>query len=117
MATVRASSRAALPFWRPAVAIVNISSVSGLRCSAPRPPDGAVKAAVIHYTISRAAMLAPKRIRVTRSRRDPSSFPAGSGSGQDRQPGALQRIRSSIPFGRMGPPEEIADVALFLASP
>jgi 3-oxoacyl-[acyl-carrier protein] reductase len=32
-------------------------------------------------------------------------------------PELYRRLVDSIPFGRMGRPEEVADVALFLASP
>jgi 3-oxoacyl-[acyl-carrier protein] reductase len=32
-------------------------------------------------------------------------------------PALYQRTLASIPFGRMGTPDEIAEVALFLASP
>ena len=40
------------------------------------------------------------------------------GPAQDRESGALYNgTLNSIPFGRMGLPEEVANVALFLASP
>ena len=65
LATVRAS-RAALPFLAKSDAgsILNISSISGFRASVRTPPYGAVKAAVLEYTLTQAAALAPKRIRV-----------------------------------------------------
>src|SRR5262249_57132892 len=65
LATVRAS-RAALPFLEKseAGAILNISSISGLRATPRTPPYAAVKAAVIEYTLTQAAALARKGIRV-----------------------------------------------------
>src|SRR6266851_9749161 len=63
MAVVRAS-QAALQFLEKADGgtIVNISSISAYRPSVRGAPYGAVKAAVIHYTTSQAAMLAAKNI-------------------------------------------------------
>jgi 3-oxoacyl-[acyl-carrier protein] reductase len=119
MATVRAS-HAAVPFLECGTgsSIVNISSVSSLRCSAPRPPYGAMKAAVNHYTVSLAAVLAPKRIRVNAIAPGSIEFPGGRWErNKAANPQLYNAIRASIPFGRMGTPEEIADAALFLASP
>src|ERR1700739_3167389 len=55
LGTVRAT-RAARPFLEQsgAGAIINISSISGLVASARTPPYGAVKAAIIEYTLSEA---------------------------------------------------------------
>src|SRR5262249_37732686 len=64
MATVRAT-HAAVPHMEKAGggAIVNVSSISGLRASTRTPAYAAVKAALFNYTASQAAVLAPKRIR------------------------------------------------------
>jgi NAD(P)-dependent dehydrogenase (short-subunit alcohol dehydrogenase family) len=50
--------RAALPFLEQSAAgaIVNISSISGIGTSARTPPYGAVKAAIMSYTQSEAAV-------------------------------------------------------------
>src|SRR6516165_7592444 len=65
LATVRAT-RAALPFIERSDtgSIVNISSISGFRASVRTPPYGAVKAAVMEYTLTTAAVVARKGIRV-----------------------------------------------------
>jgi len=65
LATVRAT-RAALPYLEKSEAgsILNISSISGFRASVRTPPYGAVKAAVLEYTLTQAAALARKNIRV-----------------------------------------------------
>ncbi len=119
MATVRASW-AALPHMEAGGggAIVNISSISGLGASARTPPYGAVKAAVIQYTQSEAAARAKKGIRVNCIA--PGSIECPGGSWEKRKtdnPRLYDSILRSIPFGRLGRPEEIAQVATFPASP
>jgi 3-oxoacyl-[acyl-carrier protein] reductase len=119
MATVRAI-RAARPIMEAqgAGAIINISSISGLRASARTPPYGAVKAAVIQYTLSEAAALARKGIRVNCIAPGSIEFPGGSWEKRkDDNPRLYDAILRSIPFGRLGHPEEVAQVAAFLASP
>src|SRR5947207_1183732 len=72
--------RAAVPFLEKseAGAIVNISSISGIGASARTPPYGAVKAAIISYTQSEAAVLARQRIRVNCVAPGSIEFPGGT---------------------------------------
>jgi len=103
MAVVR-GSHAAIPHMKRGSSIVNVSSISALRASSRSAPYGAVKAAVMHYTASQAKMLSIE-------------FPGGTW--EDRKtsnPELYQATLASIPFGRMGKPEEVAEVVLFLAS-
>jgi 3-oxoacyl-[acyl-carrier protein] reductase len=119
LATVRAS-RATLPFLEKSDAgsILNISSISGFRASVRTPPYGAVKAAVLEYTLTQAAALAHKRIRVNCIAPGSIEFPGGTWARvKANNPDLYGRILRSIPFGRLGRPEEIAQVALFLSSP
>jgi 3-oxoacyl-[acyl-carrier protein] reductase len=119
MATVRAG-HAAIPFLEHGTGpcIINISSVGSLRCGAVSPPYAAMKAAVNHYTASLTAILAPKGIRVNAIAPGSIEFPGGRWERARLNNSPLYHaIRASIPFGRMGEPEEVADVALFLASP
>jgi len=119
LATVRAI-RAVRPLMEAqgAGAIVNISSISGLRASARTPPYGAVKAAVIQYTLSEAAALARKGIRVNCIAPGSIEFPGGSWEQRKTDnPRLYDAILRGIPFGRLGRPEEVAQVALFLVSP
>jgi 3-oxoacyl-[acyl-carrier protein] reductase len=118
MATVRAS-RAALPFLeRSKGCIVNVSSISGFMASTRTPAYAAVKALLLNYTQSQAAMLAPKGIRVNGVAPGSIEFPGGSWEARKTSdPKLYNGILASIPFGRLGTPEEVADVVLFLASP
>ncbi len=118
MAMVRAS-QAALPMLQAATgsSIINISSIAGFRASVRAPAYGAVKAAMVHYTASQAAALAPKRIRVNCIAPGSIEFPGGHWEQRRLANDPLYaQILGKIPFGRMGTPEEIAEVALFLAS-
>lgn len=118
MAMVRAS-HAALPLLAKGrdASIVHISSIAGLRASTRTPAYAAVKAAMISYTASQAAMLAGKRIRVNCIAPGSIEFPGGVWDQRKKAGDPLyERVFKSIPFGRLGTPEEIAEVALFLAS-
>jgi 3-oxoacyl-[acyl-carrier protein] reductase len=118
MATVRASN-AAIPHLERAGggAILNISSISGYAGSVRSTSYGAVKAAVIHYTMSQGLMLAPKKIRVNAIAPGSIEFPGGLwDQAKTAHPKLYKAIFDSIPWGRLGKPEEIANAALFLCS-
>jgi 3-oxoacyl-[acyl-carrier protein] reductase len=119
MATVRAI-RTALPHLEKSGsgAILNISSISGLRATPRTPPYAAIKAAVVNYTLTEAAALARKGVRVNCIAPGSIEFPGGTWErARLNNPDLYGRILRSIPFGRLGKPEEVAQVALFLCSP
>jgi 3-oxoacyl-[acyl-carrier protein] reductase len=118
MATVRAS-RAALPHLeRSRGSIVNLSSISGFMPSKRTPAYAAVKALLVNYTASQAQTLAPKGIRANGVAPGSIEFPGGSWEKRrTSDPQLYESILRSIPFGRLGAPEEVAEVVLFLASP
>lgn len=119
MAVVRAT-RAAFRYLEKSeeASILNISSISGFRASVRTPPYGAVKAAVLEYTLTQAAALARQGIRVNCIAPGSIEFPGGTWArAKANNPDLYGRILRSIPFGRLGRPEEIAQVALFLCSP
>ncbi len=118
MATVRAS-HAAIPYMEKAGkgTILNISSISGYAGSARSAPYAAVKAALINYTMSQALLLAPKKVRVNAIAPGSIEFPGGLWD--DRRtsnPTLYNAILKSIPWGRLGAPEEVANAAVFLCS-
>jgi NAD(P)-dependent dehydrogenase (short-subunit alcohol dehydrogenase family) len=119
LATVRAT-RAATPFLEQsqAPAILNISSTAAFHPSVRTTPYGVAKAAVIQYTRNRAAALAPHRIRVNCIAPGSIEFPGGNWEKRKSDnPQLYNAILRGIPFGRLGQPEEVARVALFLCSP
>lgn len=118
MATVRAS-RAALPHLEASRGcIVNLSSISGFMPSTRTPAYAAVKALLVNYTASQAQMHAAKGVRVNGVAPGSIEFPGGSWEKRrTSDPKLYDSILKSIPFGRMGTPEEVAEVVVFLASP
>lgn len=117
MAIVHAT-HAALPFLKAGKgSVINTSSIAALRAAARQPPYGAIKAAVIHYTNTQAAMYARDGIRVNGIAPGSIEFPGGVWDRRKTEnPPLYNAVLKSIPFGRLGLPEEIANVALFLAS-
>jgi 3-oxoacyl-[acyl-carrier protein] reductase len=121
MAMVR-SSRAALPWLQRAAAggasIIHISSIAAFRASRRTPAYSAVKAAMNSYTVSQAALLSREGIRVNAIAPGSIEFPGGVwDQRKSDNPSLYQATLRSIPFGRFGTADEVAEVALFLASP
>ncbi len=118
LAMVR-SSRAALPWLQRAGAasIIHISSIAAFRPSTRTAAYAAVKAAMNSYTGSQAAMLSRQGIRVNAIAPGSIGFPGGVWDQRKTEnPSLYERTLKSIPFGRFGTPDEVAEVALFLAS-
>jgi NAD(P)-dependent dehydrogenase (short-subunit alcohol dehydrogenase family) len=94
--------------------IVNIASVSGTRPSPGTAAYGAAKAGLINLTQSLAVEWAPK-VRVNAVvagpiRTELAHLHYGDEAG-------VAAVGATIPLGRLGEPEDVADVCLFLASP
>jgi len=118
MATVRAT-QAAAPFLEKdgGGVIINIASISGYMAVARSIPYAAVKAAVINYTAGQGLALAPKRIRVNAIAPGSIEFPGGTWEKRKTtDPKLYEGTLRKIPWGRYGTAEEIAKVAVFLAS-
>lgn len=119
MLSIVHATQEALPALRESHgSVVNISSISALHPAGRQPPYGAIKAAVIHYTVTQAALYAKDRIRVNCIAPGSIEFPGGVWDRRKMDnPQLYNAVLASIPFGRMGHAEEVANVALFLASP
>ena len=107
----QAAARAMVAAGRPG-AIVNISS-SAIRGDARGVHYSASKAGVLGLTRAMALALAPHRIRVN------AIAPGLTNTAQPRYGNTEEQIAArarEIPLGRMAEPEEIARIAVFLAS-
>jgi 3-oxoacyl-[acyl-carrier protein] reductase len=119
MAIVRAS-HAAQPWLEraaPEGVIINIGSTAATRPSVKAPAYGAIKAAIRYHTATQAALLAKRGIRVNSVA--PGSVTAPGHFWEERKarsdPAYLEAV-STIPAGRLGDADEIADAVLFMAS-
>ena len=92
--------------------IINMASITGRFPFAGLPAYSAAKAAVINLTKSMAMEFAP-HIRVNAIAPGLIETPRTS---LNRRPEQLQRLLTNVPLGRMGTPEEVADMAVYLAS-
>ena len=104
-------------------AIINVIGAGGKTASPVHLPGGSANAALMLATVGLAAAWGPKGVRVN------GINPGGTLTGrvqeglraESRMTGLaeaelLARAQSRIPLGRLGAPEEVAEVALFLAS-
>jgi meso-butanediol dehydrogenase / (S,S)-butanediol dehydrogenase / diacetyl reductase len=112
-ATKVAIEQAMLP--RRQGAIVNTGSVSGLAGDYTLGAYNAVKAGVVNITRVTGIEYARKGIRCNAVCPGPIGTPPLLALDKSR-PQTLARIREAIPMGRLGEPQEIANVVLFLAS-
>ncbi|GLK54268.1 3-oxoacyl-[acyl-carrier protein] reductase [Methylopila capsulata] len=96
-------------------AVVNVSSVAGRGVYPTTSVYSATKAAVDHFTRVLAAELGPKKIRVN------AVNPGGVETEGTHTAGVMgsefeRQMIASTPLGRLGQPDDIAKVAVFLAS-
>ena len=98
--------------------IVNVSSVTGLRAFPNVFAYCVSKAAVDQFTRCAALELAPKSVRVNAVNPGVvrTNLHLNSGMNEDNYAAFVDRSKTTHPLGRIGQPEEIADLILFLAS-
>jgi 3-oxoacyl-[acyl-carrier protein] reductase len=119
MGTVRLVN-AAMPYLEQsrAASIVAISSVSGREVDFAAGPYGTFKAALIHYAQGLAYQLACKGIRANTVSPGNTYFPGGVWEQiKNGNPELYRQALALNPTGRMGTPQEMANGAVFLASP
>lgn len=94
--------------------IINIASVSGLRPSPGTAAYGAAKAGILNLTQTLAVDYAPKvRVNAISAgliRTEQSHLHYGDEAG-------IAAVGATVPLGRMGTPDDIANACLYLASP
>ncbi|MDP3857966.1 MAG: SDR family oxidoreductase, partial [Stagnimonas sp.] len=95
--------------------LITISSVGGLRAAIGNPAYSASKAGLIHLTRVLGAAWASDGIRVNGVA--PGLVETKMTSVTTDNPDRLAARLAGIPLKRLGTPEEIASIALFLASP
>jgi len=101
-------------------AIVNVASISGWEPQlAGTGQYGASKAATIFLTERIALELVRDNVRVNTVSPGSILFEGGSWErfGQRNSESFAAYVRDGFPMGRLGTPEEVADVIVFLASP
>jgi 3-oxoacyl-[acyl-carrier protein] reductase len=92
--------------------IVNLASIAGTQGMAGVAAYSASKAGVVGYTLASAKELAPKGIRVNAIAPGLIDTEMVRGAPEDWYDRQLKGIR----MGRIGQPEDVAGVAVFLAS-
>ena len=107
-------TQAAARLMPPGSAVVNISSVNAVLAIPNQIPYAVSKAALKQLTNVTALALAPQGIRVNAI--GPGSIMTDMLAGIMTDQAAQDRIMSRTPLGRCGEPEEVAAVAVFLAS-
>lgn len=93
--------------------IINVSSVVGLMGNPGQTNYAASKAGLIGFTKSLAKEIASRGIPVNCIAPGYIETPMTEAIPQDKR----EAVLAHIPLGRMGKPEDVANVALFLASP
>ena len=94
--------------------IVNISSMSGVRGVAYSLPYAVSKAGVIHLTKVAAGQYTPQGVRINCIA--PGGIDTPQMRGSTASSGAFEERGKEHPMGRVGHPDEIANLILWLAS-
>jgi NAD(P)-dependent dehydrogenase (short-subunit alcohol dehydrogenase family) len=107
-------ANAVMQTQEPGGTIINIASVSGTRPSPGTAAYGAAKAGLLNLTQTLAMEWAP-RVRVNAVtagmiRTEQAHLHYGDAAG-------IAAVAATVPLGRLGEPEDVADACLFLASP
>jgi NAD(P)-dependent dehydrogenase (short-subunit alcohol dehydrogenase family) len=108
-------TQCALALLKDGARIVNISSVAGrIGVAGGRSLYGATKAAIDSLTQSWALELAPRNILVNAVA--PGYITTDMTDAYFSDPATLERTLKRQPLGKLGTPEEVADVVVFLCS-
>lgn len=94
--------------------MISVASVAGFIASPGLTYYSSAKAALINFTKTCAREWAPFGVRANAIA--PGWIETDMNAGARQDEGFFEGVRSMIPMGRWGKPEEVASVALFLAS-
>jgi NAD(P)-dependent dehydrogenase (short-subunit alcohol dehydrogenase family) len=111
--------QAALPLLVEGASVILVGSTAGSMGNESFSVYSASKAAVRNFARNWILDLKDRHIRVNTLSPGPIRTPALvglAGPDADQQQALLDRMASLVPLGRVGEPEEVAKVALFLAS-
>ena len=99
--------------------ILYLSSIVALEATPAPLPYSAAKAALNNYAKNLARQLGPQKIRVNTIAPGNILFPGGSWERhlQNRKEAVESMLKTEVPQGRFGTPEEIASLAAYLCSP
>ncbi|MDY0748928.1 glucose 1-dehydrogenase [Paucibacter sp. R3-3] len=114
LGVITATQEAAKHFGPDGGSIINISSIASVGFMPNSVVYAATKSAVDSITRVTSVELAPKKIRVNSIAPGATITEGIAALGWPEE--AVKSVVASIPFGRPGQPEDIARVALFLAS-
>lgn len=98
--------------------VIFIGTTAAIEHFGPPNPYSAQKAALLAYTNDLGQAFARKGIRVNTISPGSIYFEGGAWDRVEKNmPDYFEQVRSSIPFGRFGKPEEVSRVVAFMASP
>lgn len=101
-----------------AASVIVISTTAAVESFGDANSYGALKAAIINYANGLSQKYGKAGIRVNTVSPGPIEFEGGAWAMiKDRMPEFYEGTQATIPFGRMGTAEEVANAVAFLASP
>ncbi|KKY24817.1 putative short-chain dehydrogenase reductase sdr [Phaeomoniella chlamydospora] len=107
-------TRACIPHLAVGSAFVNVSSTAGLRATAGYAIYNATKFGIIGFSKAMALELGPRGIRVNVVAPGPINTPTNAAVLEGEE--AIKKWEGSVALGRLGNPEEVAEVVAFLFS-